>query len=118
MFHETGIMVRNPAVQIINCIEHWDLEKPALRFVVYGRPGTGKSITLAHITHYGHSQGFITMTFSQIKKWMTRYYEIAPSTYKTGHVDHIVNSNIFLKNFKQANQKLLSYKLPESFFKN
>ena len=101
-------MVRNPAVQIINCVNNWDLEKPALRFMLYGRPGCGKSITLAHMTHYGHSQGFITMTFSQIKKWMTRYYEVAPSTYKPGQVDHIMNSNIFLKNFKQANLKLLS----------
>ena len=108
MFRETGIMVRNPAVQIINCVNNWDLEKPALRFMLYGRPGCGKSITLSHITHYGHSQGFITMTFSQIKKWMTRYYEVAPSTYKPGHVDHIMNSNIFLKNFKQANLELLS----------
>jgi len=105
---ETGIMVRNPAVQIINCIKNMDFDKPALRFVLYGRKGCGKSITLAHMTHYGHQEGFITMTFSQIKKWLTRYYETAPSTYTPGHVDHIVNSNIFLKNFKQANLTRLS----------
>lgn len=105
---ETGIMVRDPAVQIINSIRHLDLEKPAVRFVLYGRPGCGKSISLSHLTHYGHSQGFITMTFSQIKKWLTKYYEIAPSTHTPGHVDHVMNSNIFLKNFKQANLWRLS----------
>ena len=36
------------------------------RFVVYGRPGCGKSVTLSHLTHFGHSEGFITMTFSQV----------------------------------------------------
>ena len=85
-----------------------DLEKPAVRFVLYGRPGCGKSITLSHLTHFGHSQGFITMTFSQIKKWLSKYYEIAPSTRTPGHVDHVMNSSIFLKNFKQANFRLLS----------
>ena len=44
----------------------------------------------------------------QIKKWLTRYYEVAPSTYTAGSIDHVVNSNIFLRNFKQANSHLLS----------
>ena len=78
------------------------------RFVLYGRPGCGKSVTLSHLTHYGHSAGFITMTFSQIKKWLTRYYTTAPSTFSPGQVDHIMNSNIFLKNFRQANLERLS----------
>ena len=33
---------------------------------------------------------------------------MAPSTYSPGSIDHIVNSNIFLKNFKQANSRLLA----------
>ena len=78
------------------------------RFVLYGRPGCGKSVTLSHLTHYAHSAGFITLTFSQIKKWLTRYYTTAPSTHNPGQVDHIMNSNIFLKNFKQANLERLS----------
>ena len=78
------------------------------RFVLYGRPGCGKSVTLSHLTHYGHSAGFITMTFSQIKKWVTRYYTTAPSTFSPGQVDHVMNSNIFLKNFRQANLGRLS----------
>jgi hypothetical protein len=41
-------------------------------------------------------------------KWLTRYYEVAPSTFTPGSIDHIVNSNIFLKNFKQANSRLLA----------
>ena len=78
------------------------------RIVLYGRNGCGKSLTLSHLTHYGHSAGYITMTFSQIKKWITRYYETAPSSYTPGHVDHVMNSNILLKNFKQANLERLS----------
>jgi len=105
---ETAIMVRNPAIHIMNCIKNSDLNNPAVRYLVYGMPGCGKSITLAHLTHFGHQEGFITLTMSQIKKWLTRYYEVAPSTYTPGSIDHIVNSNIFLKNFRQANSKLLA----------
>ena len=31
VLRETAIMVRDPAVQIINCIENYDLSRPALR---------------------------------------------------------------------------------------
>jgi len=107
LLQETAIMVRQPALRIINCIQASDLSRPAVRYLLYGRPGCGKSISLAHLTHFGHSQGFLTLTFSQLKKWLTRYYDVAPSTYTKGDVDHIVNSNIFLKNFRQANAALL-----------
>jgi len=108
VLQETAIMVREPALQLFNYIRNSDLSKPAVRYVLYGRPGCGKSISLAHATHLGHEEGFITLTFSQIKKWLAKYYEVAPSTYSPGSIDHIMNSNIFLKNFKQANAHLLS----------
>ena len=63
---ETAIMVRKPAIQIINCIKNSDLNNPAVRYIVYGRAGSGKSITLAHITHFGYQEGFITLTMSQV----------------------------------------------------
>ena len=69
-------MVRDPAIQIINTVKNIDLEKPAVRFVLYGRTGCGKSITLAHVTHFGHNQGFITMTFSQVSRLRQRFIKL------------------------------------------
>ena len=66
VLEETAIMVRKPAIQIINCIKNSDLNKPAVRYVLYGRAGSGKSLTLAHLTHFGHQEGFITLTMSQV----------------------------------------------------
>jgi len=108
VFNETAIMIRSPALQIMNCIKNCDLDKPAVRYLLFGRHGCGKSITLAHLTHFGHQEGFIVMTFGLIKKWLTKHYEVAPSTYTPGSIDHLHNSNIFLKNFRQANSTLLS----------
>jgi small subunit ribosomal protein S29 len=75
---------------------------------VYGKDGCGKSLTLAHLICYGYQQDFIVMPFAWIKRWMSKYYEVAPSSYKPGRIDHVVNANIFLKNFKLANADRLN----------
>lgn len=100
---DTAIMVRDPAVQIINCIKNSDLSKPCNRYVLYGRLGCGKSITLSHILHFGHVDGWVVLPLLGLKTWLKRYYEVAPSTYTTGSIDHTHNANYFLRNFKQAN---------------
>jgi small subunit ribosomal protein S29 len=71
--------------------------------VVYGRPGCGKAITLAHIMHFGHADGWLVLPLMNMKQWIVNYYEVAPSTHTPGAIDHIANANIFLKNFKHAN---------------
>ena len=68
-----------------------------------GCPGVGKSITLTHLTHFGHADGWIVLPLLNLKQWLVRYYEVAPSTYTAGAIDHITNANVFLKNFKCAN---------------
>lgn len=108
VFQETCIMVRDPAVEVIKYINQSDLSQPAIRYVLYGLEGCGKSISLAHLAHYGWQEGFIVMPFAWIKRWMTHYYEVAPSTYRAGRIDHVYNANVYLKNFRQANAKRLA----------
>jgi len=107
LFRETCLMVRDPALEIFRHIENSDLNSPAIRYVLYGQHGVGKTLTLSHMIHWGHASGFITMPFPWIKKWMTRYYETAPSTYRPNSVDHVNNASVFMKNFKQANTEAL-----------
>ena len=38
------------------------------RYVLYGREGCGKSISLSHITHYGWQEGFIVITFPWVRR--------------------------------------------------
>jgi len=100
---DTAIMVREPALQVMECIKASDLTKPTNRYILYGRPGVGKSITLAHLTHFGHTDGWIVLPLLNLKQWLVRFYDVAPSTYTAGAIDHITNANVFLKNFKHAN---------------
>jgi len=103
VFGETSIMVRSPAVEIINCIKQSDLEQPTIRYVLHGKEGNGKRITLSHLKTFGYQEDFVVMPFPSILAWLTRYNEVAPSTFKPGRIDHIANSNVFLRNFRQIN---------------
>jgi len=107
VFRETCLLVRDPALEILRHIENSDLNAPAIRYVLYGNTGVGKTMTMSHLIHWGHVSGYITMPFAWIKKWMTRYYEVAPSTYRPDTIDHVNNATVFMKNFKQANAEAL-----------
>lgn len=58
-FAETCLMIRQPAIEIISYINSIDLKKPPVRFVLYGKKGNGKSLTLAHLIHYAYESGFL-----------------------------------------------------------
>lgn len=58
-FAETCIMVREPAINIMTCLNALDYEKPIVRFVMYGKKGNGKSLSLAHLIHYAFEAGFL-----------------------------------------------------------
>lgn len=79
-FAELCIMVRDPALEIINYIKHTDLSKPVNRYVlctslIYtwhgnliimnlfittdGEKGAGKSLSLAHILHYVYLNDYL-----------------------------------------------------------
>eukprot|EP00088_Acartia_fossae_P071515 TRINITY_DN982_c0_g1_i1.p1 TRINITY_DN982_c0_g1~~TRINITY_DN982_c0_g1_i1.p1 ORF type:complete len:452 (+),score=70.89 TRINITY_DN982_c0_g1_i1:32-1357(+) len=105
---ESCLMIREPALDILNCLKQTNFEAPAVRYVLHGRHGYGKSLTLSHLMCYGHQENFIIMPFLHIDAWSKKYYEIAPSTFKPGRIDHITNANIFLKHFRQANSNKLS----------
>lgn len=96
-------MIREPALQVLDCIQHSDLSKPINRYVLYGRRGCGKSISLAHLIDYGHRMDWVVLPFLHLHQWILRYYDVSPSTYSPGSIDHINNANVFLKNFKRAN---------------
>jgi len=105
---ESSILVRAPALEILTCIRNTDLSNPAVRFILYGKKGCGKSLTLTHLLIHGYQQNFVIMPFLWIKKWITSHQEVAPSSFTPGRIDHIVNANLFLKNFRQANTDRLA----------
>nr|XP_029711118.1 28S ribosomal protein S29, mitochondrial-like [Aedes albopictus] len=107
-FNETCLMVREPAVEIINYMNGADYSKPANRFVLYGKDGVGKSLVLAHMLHYGYSREFLLVHVPWVANWMKRVKETANSTTHEGCLDLPLDGAAWLMHFKNQNAKLLS----------
>jgi len=66
-FTEACLMVRNPALELLQYIKDTDLTKPVVRYVLYGENGTGKTLTMAHVLHYGIKERFCTKKYRSYK---------------------------------------------------
>ncbi|XP_068626414.1 small ribosomal subunit protein mS29 [Battus philenor] len=109
-FAETTLMVRKPALDVIDCIKSSDLSKPAIRYVLYGEKGTGKSLTIAHLVHYAHEDGFLIVHVPWVTEWLwkvPRTKEMSNSQTREGFVDIPLDAAAWLLHFKTQNQTLL-----------
>lgn len=107
-FNEACIMVREPAIDIINCIKTLDLTKPCVRFVLYGKMGTGKSLTMAHVLHYGFNTGFLLIHVPWVGNWMRRCKDYSNSETQEGFIDINLDAAAWLLHFKTQNAHLLA----------
>ncbi|KAL0851577.1 hypothetical protein ABMA28_007359 [Loxostege sticticalis] len=109
-FTETAIMIRQPALDLINCIKSSDFNKPAIRYVLYGEKGTGKSLTMAHLLHYAHEDGYLIVHVPWVSEWLRRLprsKEMSNSQTHEGCVDLPLDAASWLLHFKGQNQHIL-----------
>lgn len=109
-FVETRFMVRKPSLDVINIIKSTDFERdaPMRRFVLYGKKGSGKSLSLAHIIHYGYKAGFLIVHVPWVGSWTRRCKEYSNSLTKEGMVDLNLDAAAWLVHFKTQNAHLLT----------
>nr|CAG4647891.1 EOG090X05V1 [Moina brachiata]SVE93001.1 EOG090X05V1 [Moina brachiata] len=105
--NELSIMVRKPSVEVINHLKATNFAAPANRYVLYGKPGTGKSLTLAHVLHYGASSDFVLIHVPWVPNWFRRFKEITPSAQDKQKYDHPIESVEWLRHFASQNSALL-----------
>ncbi|XP_044764137.1 28S ribosomal protein S29, mitochondrial [Coccinella septempunctata] len=106
-FNETCIMIRKPAIDVINSLKIIDYNKPAYRFVLYGVMGSGRSLSLAHIIHYGHKNGFLLVHVPWVGNWMRRCRETSNAVMEEGLIDINIDAAMWLTHFKTQNEELL-----------
>lgn len=107
-FTESCLMIRKPSVDMINCLKAIDYSKPVVRFVVYGKQGSGKTLSLAHVLHYGFEAGFLLVHVPWVGNWMRRCKESSNSEMKEGYTDLNLDAAAWLVHFKNQNLHLLN----------
>lgn len=106
-FGESCLMVRKPALDVINYIKNTDFTKPVVRYVMYGDLGTGKSMTMAHLLHYGYVNEFLLVHVPWIPYWFKHPKEFNNSTVHEGFTDLPLEAAAWLQHFKTQNADLL-----------
>lgn len=107
-FTESCLMIRKPALELIDFIRNTDFSRPTVRFVLYGENGTGKTLTMAHVLHYGLQNNFLLVHVPWVPNWMKRPKENANSATQEGCIDLPFDAAAWLVHFKTQNSMLLT----------
>ncbi|XP_072572780.1 small ribosomal subunit protein mS29 [Paramormyrops kingsleyae] len=107
-FNESCVMVRQPALEVMSHLKRADYRQPALRYLLYGITGSGKTMALCHAVHYCFSQGWLVLHIPDAHLWIKNCKELLPSSYKPARLDQPVLASQWLKNFGVTNKHFLS----------
>jgi len=107
-FNEACVMVRPPALEIISYLQRADYSKPALRYLLYGLKGSGKTMSLCHTVHYCSSQGWMVLHIPDAHLWVKNCKELLASSFNTSRFDQPLEASTWLRNFKTTNDHFLS----------
>lgn len=106
-FAETCLMIRKPALTVIDYIKRTNLSLPPNKFILYGNDGVGKSLSLVHITHFLSEDGWLLIHLPWAPRWRRGFKEIAQSASVPGRYDHPLDAVMWLQHFKSQNSELL-----------
>ncbi|GFR59848.1 28S ribosomal protein S29, mitochondrial [Elysia marginata] len=104
-FNESCMMVRKPALELRSYLNNVNLKYPKANFLLYGRRGSGKTMTMHQIIQGCHKDGWIIVHVPWAGQWVRGWYkEVAVSTYKPGRYDLPSDSADWLNHFRAQNQ--------------
>ncbi|KFV17081.1 hypothetical protein N340_12019, partial [Tauraco erythrolophus] len=106
-FNEACLMVRKPALELFTYLKNSNFAHPAVRYVIYGEKGTGKTMTLCHVVHYCARQGWLVLHIPDAHLWVKNCKELMQSSYNKERLDQPLQASFWLKNFKASNERFL-----------
>ncbi|VDK85453.1 unnamed protein product [Litomosoides sigmodontis] len=96
-------LYRRPTFEATTCLKLVDVDIPNLRMVLWGRWGTGKSMTVFQTIYHVWKKGWIIFTIPNVITIMRDCDETRPSTYCEGRIDFPVLGHQILRRFKLMN---------------
>uniref|UniRef100_T1JN10 Small ribosomal subunit protein mS29 n=1 Tax=Strigamia maritima TaxID=126957 RepID=T1JN10_STRMM len=106
-FDEFAVMIRKPALEILNYMNNANYLTPPVRYVLYGKVGCGKSFTMIHLLHYAMRKKWLIVHVGWAPMWIRWCREYCPSETRKGRIDQQKEATDWLKHFKSQNSELL-----------
>ncbi|XP_071549830.1 small ribosomal subunit protein mS29 [Panulirus ornatus] len=106
-FAETCLMIRQPALTLIDGIKRSSLALPPNKFILYGQNGVGKTCSLVHVTHFLSEDGWLLLHVPWAPRWRRDFKEVSPSASVPGRYDHPLDAVLWLQHFRSQNTELL-----------
>ena len=115
---ENSLLVRKHYVELLQYLKqiHWP-EQDLARFVLWGKRGVGRSITLAQVFHFAYNSNHIVIHFENLKKWFTEYKGVSVyDVFKLISFLNRIHNNDFILFFKpqKSEYKEGRWNLPDS----
>jgi len=108
--NEAAFMIREPFLEIRDLITSADVSLPSRRYLLQGKRGAGKTMTLNTLLHYAASQGWIVVQVPWALAWYHRMTEgkTEISSWNPRRIDLPFIAADWLRNFKIQNAVLLA----------
>ncbi|XP_012870834.1 PREDICTED: 28S ribosomal protein S29, mitochondrial isoform X1 [Dipodomys ordii] len=107
-FGEACFMVRKPALELLHYLKNTNFAHPAVRYLLYGEKGTGKTLSLCHVTHFCAKHDWLILHIPDAHLWIKNCRELLQSTFNKQRFDQPLEASTWLKNFKTTNERFLS----------
>uniref|UniRef100_A0A8C5KAV9 Small ribosomal subunit protein mS29 n=1 Tax=Jaculus jaculus TaxID=51337 RepID=A0A8C5KAV9_JACJA len=118
-FGEACLMVRKPALELLQYLKNTNFTHPAVRYLLYGEKGTGKTLSLCHVIHFCAKHNWLTLHVPDAHLWVKNCRELLRSTYNKQRLDQPLEASTWLRRFKTTNEHFLSQiKVEEKYIWN
>ncbi|XP_064138763.1 small ribosomal subunit protein mS29 isoform X2 [Loxodonta africana] len=107
-FNEACLMVRKPALELLHYLKNTNFAHPAVRYILYGEKGTGKTLSLCHVVHFCAKQDWLILHVPDAHRWVKNCRDLLQSTYNKQRLDQPLEASTWLKNFRTSNERFLS----------
>ncbi|KAM9686590.1 small ribosomal subunit protein mS29 isoform 4-T6 [Trichechus inunguis] len=107
-FSEACLMVRKPALELLQYLKNTNFAHPAVRYILYGEKGTGKTLSLCHVVHFCAKQDWLILHIPDALRWVKNCRDLLQSTHNKQRLDQPLEASTWLKNFKTSNERFLS----------
>ncbi|OWF39034.1 28S ribosomal protein S29, mitochondrial-like [Mizuhopecten yessoensis] len=101
------LMIRKPALEIIDIIKKSSYNCPLPKFIVYGKRGGGKTSTISHVMHYCGKQNHMLLNIPLVNDWIRARTNTTPSTSKAGFTNIPEQAQKWISHFAALNAPLI-----------